>query len=219
MVRPVPSDAIWLRELQVPCIIGIFPHERSHEQLLTVHVRLELDLSVAARTGELRQTVDYARVAGEVTALLQFRRYRLLEVASEEIAAMLLGVHRQLSGVSIELVKQQALDSGSPAVVIERRAVGPRQVAAEPGVLRATELATLEVVAVGPGASVTTSQGERIEWIVTGELLRDGEVTREDVWSPIVAGTHAQITYHNRRSQNACVFRCVHNVSRGEPKV
>src|SRR5262245_40482965 len=98
-------DTIRIDGLELRCIVGVRSYERRREQPLRIDIRLGMDLRVAGRSGRISDTADYSRVADEVTALLRFREYRLLEVAAEEAAAMLLGVHPALQEVGIRLDK------------------------------------------------------------------------------------------------------------------
>ncbi len=211
MVPLVPADRIWIRGLRTPCIIGIYPNERQNEQILQIDLRLDIDVTPTSLTGDLQRSVDYARVSHEVIALLRFRQYRLLEVACEEIAAMLLGIHSELEGLMVELVKPVALcGNGAPAIAIERRSSDYPKVVSGQARTTSTRLATpfcrIECIDVAPGGTLASGTGERIEWTVEGELACDRGDTHEDVWSPIV--TDGEVRYENRRGRRAQLFRC-----------
>ena len=59
-----------LNGLQVVCIIGERPEERTTPQTLTLDLALELPDETAAVTDELTDTVDYAALAAAVTDAL-----------------------------------------------------------------------------------------------------------------------------------------------------
>jgi FolB domain-containing protein len=86
-------DVVRIHRLELDCIVGIRPQEREHRQRVRLDIALHADLSQAGRLGRISLTADYDRVAHEVTALLGFRHYHLIEMAAEEVAAMLLGIH------------------------------------------------------------------------------------------------------------------------------
>jgi len=120
----MPRDAIRIRDLELDCTIGVNPDERDREQRLIVAAELALDLTRAGTHGHISDTCDYARVAGEIAALLAFRRYRLLESAAHEVAAMLLAVHPQIEGVRLQLDKPEALRGRLRKFSARARAVG-----------------------------------------------------------------------------------------------
>lgn len=180
----MPRDAIRLEGLVVHCIIGVNPDEREREQPLEISAELGLDLSRAGSSAELADTCDYDRVADELTALLRFRRYRLLEPAAEELSAMLLAVHPELESVRLRLDKPEALRGRARSAgvsTLRTRADYPRhwevsrfgtvEVALE------TAEAGLYLLHVDPGKSITLHHHERmreLEFRVRGELTRCG---------------------------------------------
>ena len=75
-------DLLRLTGIEVSCIIGDLPEERLNEQRLAVDVALELDLSAAAASDALADTVDYAELAHRIQASLKAARCRLVERAA-----------------------------------------------------------------------------------------------------------------------------------------
>lgn len=112
-------DLIHVKGLELRCIVGIRSYERRREQPLRVDVSLGLDLSTAGRSGRIGDSVDYATVADQVTALLRFREYRLLEVAAEEAAAFLFAAHPALRQVQLRLDKPEALAGRARSAAVE----------------------------------------------------------------------------------------------------
>src|SRR5690242_4009599 len=117
-------DLIRIRGLEIDCIVGVRPLEREREQRVHIDLALGMDLSPAGRTGRIALTCDYDEIAEEVIALLRFRRYHLIEMATEEITAMLLGVHPALEMVDIRLDKPAALDGRARAASVEVKRTG-----------------------------------------------------------------------------------------------
>lgn len=167
------------------CVVGVRPDERLGEQPLELDLRLLLDLRRAGRSGRIGDTCDYDQVAEQVHALLKFRRYRLLEAAAEELAAMLLGVHRVVQQVEVRLEKPRALlgrargasvkilrSADDLALREERTDFGRAQVLLE------TEDAGLYLLHIDPGASIPPHRHEvmrELEWRVSGDLERCGQ--------------------------------------------
>ena len=209
-------DRIHIRDLELRCVIGDNPPERHAEQPLHVDLELELDLSRAGKSGLLADTCDYDQVADQVLALLRFRRYRLLEVAAEEVAAALFAVYPALEGVRLALDKPQALAGRARAagVILARRPGDyPRRHEEAPfgraEVVLETAEAGLYLLHIAPGRAIPWHHHRvmhELEWRVRGDLLRNGE--------PLVGlGARAwQLgeahTYRNVGPREATLFCC-----------
>lgn len=214
MLTAPAVDRILIEALEVECIVGVRPLERRRKQLVRLDLELAIDLAPAGRTGRIVETVDYARVADEVGALLRFREYQLIEVATEELAAMLFGVHRALKAVRIRLEKPEALRgrARSASVEIQRtRAECPSQLNphdfGEHELLLTTHEARLEMFRFSPGASVPLAapDNRRLEWVVSGQLTRDGKPLDRE---PRERATGIRSHYRNGGADPAALFRC-----------
>jgi FolB domain-containing protein len=208
-------DRIFIEELRVDCIVGIYPHEREQTQPLLVELELGLDTSEAAYTGRIAATCDYARVADEVATLLEFRRYKLLEMAAEELAAMLVGVHPVISDLRIRLHKPQALARARLAgVEISRQArdfVRTREHNdfGEVEILHQTREAGLYLLHVEPGREIPAHYHDvmrELEWLVDGAIERDG--VRLSGFDPVVWSQHRVHRYVNVGKKRATLFCC-----------
>jgi dihydroneopterin aldolase len=116
------DDVIELADLRVPCIVGIHPEERRTPQDLVLTVRLHLDVDEAATTARLAATVDYARLAGELTFLLQFGRFLLIESAAVAVARAVLHGQPPVAVVDVILEKPAALGGQAvPRLRLTRR--------------------------------------------------------------------------------------------------
>jgi FolB domain-containing protein len=200
-------DTIRIEGLELRCIVGVRSYERRREQPLRIDVRLGLDLRNAGRSGRISDTADYARVADEVTSLLRFREYRLLEVAAEEAAAMLLGVHGAVQEVTLRLDKPQALAGRArgASVEITRRREAVVSEARPYGTcdeLLKSDEATLELVRIEPGQTARFEDTERrLDWVVMGDVA--------EVEEPTFAGAGPARVYRNRGAAPGLVFRCL----------
>jgi dihydroneopterin aldolase len=209
-------DAIHIQGLSLDCIVGVRPDEREREQPVVLDLRLGLDLSRAGRSGRIAHTCDYDRVVDQVSALLKFRRYRLVEVAVEELAAMLFGVHPMLEMVWIRLEKPRALDKRArlAAVEIEReRSDFPSRredtLFGEVEILHETREAGLYLLHVDVGRTIEPHYHrvmQELEWLVFGKLLRDGEPVNE--FDPAVWPSGKVHTYVNEGDSKATLFCC-----------
>lgn len=209
-------DAIRIRDLEVGCMIGINPDERTREQPLLAQIELTMDLAAAGRSAAIADTCNYDRVADEVAALLKFRRYRLLESAAEELSAMLLAVHPGLSRVRLRLDKPEALRGRAALAGVEVR----RRPVDFPRYHESSRFGTVEVVLetaeaglyllhIDPGATLSAHHHQvmrELEWHVKGELLRNGE--RVTGLSPVVWSRGQVHDYVNTGTGVATLFCC-----------
>ena len=117
-------DSIEIRGLSCRCIIGILGRERRVQQRVRLNLELALDLERAGKSGRIAHTVDYSRASTEIIALLQFRRYSLLEVAAEECVGWLFAAYPAVQGVVLSIFKPQALagqaESGGVRIARQR---------------------------------------------------------------------------------------------------
>ncbi|QSR84329.1 YpsA SLOG family protein [Methylacidimicrobium sp. B4] len=99
------GDAIEIHGLWLESRIGITEAERSRPQPLRVSLRLEIDdLSRAARSDRLEETLDYDELAREVRRVAASPPRNLLERLAEEIAEVVLR-HPKVGSVSLMLEK------------------------------------------------------------------------------------------------------------------
>ena len=75
-------DVLRLNGIEVACIIGDLPEERQREQRLVVDATLELDLSAAAASDALADTMDYAALTRRIRERLRGAKCRLVERAA-----------------------------------------------------------------------------------------------------------------------------------------
>lgn len=214
-------DWIRIAGLRLSCIVGVRPQERGVEQPVVLDLGLGLDLSQAGRSGRIVQTCDYDVVASDVCELLRFRQYQLIEVATEEISAMLLGIYPGLLAVQITLAKPQALRgrarNASVQIHRERSDLVPRRVHRTFGtleVLLATREAGLYLIRVDAGQALCPigeeGQGRPLRslaWVVAGELALGSRRFVSGDRVPLVAPGDRPLS--NLGSQSARVFACV----------
>lgn len=205
-----------IHQLELDCIVGLRPQEREREQRVRVELGLSIDIAQAAQSGRIALTCDYDEVAEELTAMLRFRHYHLIEMAAVELAAVLLGLHAQVSEVELRIEKPGALEGRARAASVECRRVRSdfeimRESTAFGSVdtLYASREASLHILGIEPGQELSAAalQGERsLEWLVQGHLEHNGRVLpRHD---PQVPGDRA-FPYLNTGQQAAKLFRCV----------
>ncbi len=209
-------DFIHIEALELDCIVGVRPWERRRPQRILLDLALGIDSSRAGRSGRIGLTCDYDQVADEVQALLRFREYQLIEVATEELAATLFGVHPALCRVSLRLTKPAALPGrarGAALSVQRDRAEGERRVVPLPfgdlEVLVETYEAGLYLLHVEPGRALElepVAGARECAWIVSGELCRGA--THWGAGDTLPLGPHPAGPITSRGGGQAVVFYC-----------
>src|SRR5579863_10132912 len=79
-------EKIIINGLVVPCIIGIFEHERTEKQNVIITITLRVDTKKAGETDNLNDTVNYSDIAEEVTKMAKNSRFKLLEKLAQAVA-------------------------------------------------------------------------------------------------------------------------------------
>lgn len=100
----MPTDLITISDLEVHLHIGVPDAERANPQRLLLTVILERDVSRAAASDDLTQTIDYGAVSRRLLALGTNRSWKLIETLAVEIAEIVLGEFKA-DGVTVEVKK------------------------------------------------------------------------------------------------------------------
>ena len=80
-------DRIYINDLALRCVIGVYPEERREKQDVIINVMLEADLESAGRTDDLAESVDYKAIKKRILAIVEGSDFRLIESLAERIAA------------------------------------------------------------------------------------------------------------------------------------
>ena len=83
-------DIIFLHDLKVDCVIGIFDWERRIRQTLHIDLDMAADIKRAAATDRIEDTLDYAKVYRLVQEVVEGSQYRLLEALATAVADRIL---------------------------------------------------------------------------------------------------------------------------------
>lgn len=83
-------DTIFLRGLEVECIIGFIDWERRIKQRLVLDLEMPIDCARTAATDEVADTLDYSQVAARVTAFIGASSPMLVETLAQRTALLIL---------------------------------------------------------------------------------------------------------------------------------
>ncbi len=113
-------DIVFLRDLRIDAVIGIYGWERRVRQTLIFDLEMSADIARAAASDDIRDTLNYKAVAKRLIQFVGESEFQLIETLAERCAEIILsefGVRR----VRLTLNKQGAVRSASDVgVVIER---------------------------------------------------------------------------------------------------
>lgn len=77
---------VFIRDLAVTTLIGVYDHERRAPQPLMMDLDIELGANRGGKSDDLADTVDYAEVVDDIRACLAGTKYYLLERVAELVA-------------------------------------------------------------------------------------------------------------------------------------
>jgi dihydroneopterin aldolase len=113
---------------------GVLPEEQARSQPFEVDLRLEVDLTAAAASDRLEDTVDYGLVTEAVARTVELESFRLLERLADRIAAICVSLPA-VTSVEVTVRKLRPpvpVQVGSVGVTIHRQAAGQAGQAAPP---------------------------------------------------------------------------------------
>ena len=82
-------DTIFLRDLRVETIIGIYDWERETPQTVSIDLELATDVARAAQSDDIADALDYKQIAKRLIAFVGESRFQLVETLAERIATLL----------------------------------------------------------------------------------------------------------------------------------
>ena len=85
-----PMDIIFIDDLRVETLIGIYPREKAVPQTIKISLRIGSSTASAGASDDIRDTIDYAVVAERLRADLGAQHFNLLEKLAEHVATVLL---------------------------------------------------------------------------------------------------------------------------------
>ena len=117
-------DIIFLRDLRIDTIIGIYDWERETRQTVVLDLEMGADVAHAAVTDRIEDTLNYKAVAKRLQAFVGESRFQLVETLAERCAALLLEEF-DLPWVRLRVNKEGAVTGARDVgVIIERRRDG-----------------------------------------------------------------------------------------------
>ena len=82
-------DRIFVTDLRVDAIVGIWDWERVMTQTVSIDLEMAWDIRRAAETDDIDQTLDYRAVSKRVAAFVAESRFKLIETMAEHIGELI----------------------------------------------------------------------------------------------------------------------------------
>ena len=111
-------DAIIIEGLKVDTVIGCFNWERQIIQPLMLDLTIHNDLTQAANSDELDDTLNYAQICELAAQVIQAAQPKLIEHAAQLVLESLFTTFPSIESISITIRK--------PAIIAQANAVGIR---------------------------------------------------------------------------------------------
>lgn len=115
-------DSVVIRGLEVDVRIGVTEDERSDPQSVLIDLTVDGDLTTAATSDDLADTLDYDALVEEVATIAEGRAFNLIERLAGEIADRI-SSNEAVERVTVEIAKKEPpvrRRVGKIAVRIER---------------------------------------------------------------------------------------------------
>lgn len=86
-----PMDTIFLKDLRVKAVVGIWEWERRMPQVISIDLEMAADVRRAAERDHIDATLDYKAVTKRVARFVEESRFQLIETLAERIAEIITG--------------------------------------------------------------------------------------------------------------------------------
>ena len=83
-------DIVYIRELEIEAIIGIYDWERETKQTVSIDLEMGCDNTKAAASEDIADALDYKAVAKRLISFVEGSEFLLVETLAEKIAAIVL---------------------------------------------------------------------------------------------------------------------------------
>jgi len=113
-------DSIFITDLRADAVIGIYEHERSIKQTISIDLELGADIAKAAANDSIEDALNYKVLSKRVEAYIMKSEFQLIETLAERIAELILNEF-SVPWLTLTLHKVGALsNSGDVGVRIKR---------------------------------------------------------------------------------------------------
>jgi len=83
-------DIVYIRDLRIDAVIGIYEWEQRIQQQINVNIEMGWDNRPAAKSDDIKDTLNYKEASNLIKALVAKSEFKLVEALAEHIAELLL---------------------------------------------------------------------------------------------------------------------------------
>ena len=113
-------DIIYIKELKISTIVGVYDWERTTRQEVRLNLEMAVDTRGAAETDDLQYALDYDAVAGKVMKFVSETQFHLIETLAEQVVKLVM-TEFGVPWVRLCLSKPGAIENASDLrLIIER---------------------------------------------------------------------------------------------------
>jgi len=120
MSNNATTDTIFLSDLRVETIVGIWDWERKIKQTVSIDLEMGTDIRRAAASDSIDDTLNYKLVAKRIQQFVSESEFQLVETLAEKIAEILLAEFA-LPWVQVRVNKPGAIRGSRDVGVLIRR--------------------------------------------------------------------------------------------------
>jgi len=102
------NDKIFIEGLKISCVIGTLPRERKKKQKIVIDLEFSAPLKRAAKRDDLKDALNYQKIAEHATEFVSQSRFYLLETLAERLAQTLLKKFK-LKNILLRVSKPNAI--------------------------------------------------------------------------------------------------------------
>ena len=114
------KDIIYIKDLRVQTIIGIFGWEREVRQEVSIDLEMVFDCKRAAKTDAIEDTIDYKKITKGIIKFVEESEFQLQETLAESIAALVKNEYK-VNSLKLRISKPGALRYAEDVGVIIHR--------------------------------------------------------------------------------------------------
>jgi dihydroneopterin aldolase len=116
-------DKVYIRDLKIPTVIGIYDWEREVRQTVSLDLDMATDIRRAARSDSIEDTLNYKAIAKRLIAFVEQSEYQLVETLAERCADIVLNEF-DVPWLRLRLSKPGAVrGSRDVGIIIERETI------------------------------------------------------------------------------------------------